>query len=76
MLFIAGSLASQFLNDIDGKAFGEIYSGPYKILRDLGITKKNVSIHSKELNERSFLLMIRGYEYELDMLEALITNSE
>ncbi len=71
-LFIAGSLASQFLNDMDGKALGEMRSGPYGILRGLGIAEKNATSYIKDLNEAYFLLILRGYDYELDIMEELL----
>lgn len=76
MLFIAGSLVSQFLHDMDGKTLGEMHSVPYGILRGLGITEKNASKYLKELNESYFLLLIRGYDYELDTMESLVINTE
>ncbi len=71
-LFIAGSLASQFLNDMDGKALGELRSGPYGILRGLGISEKDATSYIKDLNEAYFLLILRGYDYELDSMEELL----
>ena len=47
-LFIVGSLVSLFLHDIDGKVLGEMSSGPYGILRGLGIAeKKYIRLHKK-----------------------------
>ncbi|MFT6796850.1 MAG: hypothetical protein ACJART_001996 [Maribacter sp.] len=71
-LFIAGSLASQFLNNMDGKALGEIRSGPYGILRGLGIAEKDATNYIKDLNEGYFLLILRGYNYELDIMEEVL----
>ncbi|MFT5737432.1 MAG: hypothetical protein ACI9SG_001781 [Maribacter sp.] len=71
-LFIVGSLASQFLNDMDGKALGEMRSGPYGILRGLGIPEKDATSCIKDLNEAYFLLILRGYDYELDSKEELL----
>lgn len=71
-LFIAGFLASQFLNDMDGKILGEMASGPYGILRGLGISGSEVSGFIKDLNEKSFLLILRGYRKELDSVREML----
>ncbi|SDE43978.1 hypothetical protein SAMN05421636_10572 [Pricia antarctica] len=67
-LFIAGNLVSQFLHDLDGKALGTMSSGPYGILRGLGLPKDDAARYIKLLNEEHFLLMARGYCYQLDRL--------
>ena len=71
-LFIAGSLVSQFIHDMDGKMLGEMTSGPYGILRGLGITKKDSALFLKALNDGSLLLILRAYDYELKRMEALL----
>ena len=73
-LFITGSLVSQFLNDMNGTVLGEIPSGPYGILRGLGITENNASKYLKDLNKKSFLLILRGYDDELNIIEELLKN--
>jgi hypothetical protein len=75
-LFIAGALVSQFLHDIGGKVLGEMLSGPYGILRGLGMTENDTSVYIKDLNEKCFLLILRGYDYELDMTEELLNSIE
>lgn len=75
-LFIAGSLVSQFLHDLDGKVLGEMPSGPYGILRGLGITEKDTLRHIKNLNEVGYLLILRGYGTELDVMKALLKSLE
>jgi hypothetical protein len=71
-LFITGSLVSQFLNDMNGTVLGEMPSGPYGILRGLGITENNASKYLKDLNEKCFLLILRGYDQELKIIEELL----
>lgn len=71
-LFIIGAVATQFLHNMGGKALGEIASGPYGILRGLGIDEGHVCSCLKDLNEKCYLLILRGYEHELMALEALI----
>lgn len=64
-LFIAGTLVSQFLSNLNGKALGEMASGPYGILRGLGISKNSAATFIEALNERHYLLIIRGYGFDL-----------
>jgi hypothetical protein len=73
-LFIIGSLVSLFLHDMDGKVLGEMSSGPYGILRGLGRAEKNTSVFIKNLNENYFLLILRGYNNQLDSMEELIES--
>ena len=73
-LFIAGALVPQFLNDMDGKALGEITSGPYGILRGLGIEENKATGYLKTLNNGHFLMLIRGYDYELDKMTAVLES--
>lgn len=75
-LFIAGYLASQFLHEISGKTLGEMTSGPYGILRGIGIAEKDSFTFLKALNEHAFLLILRGYDDELDRAEALLESLE
>lgn len=75
-LFIAGPLASQFLNDLDGKVLGEMASGPYGVLLGLGISKKNATSFLEALNQEYFLLMARGRAQQLDRLPKLFENTK
>ena len=70
-LFIAGVLAPQFLSNMDGKVLGEMTSGPYAILRGLGIEGSKATGYLKTLNNGYFLMLIRGYDYELDKVATL-----
>ena len=67
-LFITGNLVSQFLHDLDGKALGAMSSGPYGILRGLGLPKEDAARYIRLLNQENFLLMARGYRFQLDRL--------
>ena len=71
-LFITGSLVSQFLNDMNGTVLGEIPAGPYGIIRGLGINENNSSKYLKDLNQEYFLLIVRGYDHELKIIESLL----
>ena len=75
-LFIAGFLASQFLHDLSGKTLGEMTSGPYGILRGLGVAENDSFTFLKVLNEHSFLLIIRGYDEDLVTMEARLESLE
>lgn len=75
-LFIVGALVSQFLHDMGGKVLGEMLSGPYGILRGMGVSENNASKYIKDLNKGYFLMMLRGYDYELDITEELLNRIE
>ncbi|MCJ7465924.1 MAG: hypothetical protein MUO53_04435 [Maribacter sp.] len=57
---IAEFLVSQFLHNVDGKALGTLSSGPYGILRGLGIPEREPVINLKQLKEARLLLSIRA----------------
>ena len=59
-LFIAGALVSQFFQDLGGKALGEITSGPFGILRGLGIPEEKVAEHLAALDDKHYLLIFRN----------------
>lgn len=69
VIFIAGSLTPMFLHKIDGKILGEMSTGPYGILRGLGAYRFQAETYLKALNTRTYLLIIRGFDYELDLVE-------
>lgn len=71
-LFIAGTLVSQFLNKLDGKFLGEITSGLFGILRGLGIEERSATWHLNALIQGHYVLLIRGYDYQLQKVGALI----
>ena len=75
-LFIAGRLASQFLHDLDGRALGALSSGPYGILRGLGINESKAKKYINKLNKGWYLLLIRGQSFELDLLEDVLAELE
>lgn len=71
-LFIAGFLVPQFLQDMNGKALGSLPSGPYGILRGLGITETDAAEQMMDLKAMCILLIFRGYDNELKKIEASI----
>lgn len=73
-LFIIGTLAPQFLSEIHGKVLGEMTSGPYGILRGLGIEGSKATGYLKSLNNGHFLMFIRGYDSELDKVATLLES--
>lgn len=71
-LFIAGSLVSQFLNKLDGKFLGEIPSGLFGILKGLGLEEPSATWHLNALIQGHYVLLIRGYDFQLQKVEELI----
>lgn len=71
-IFIIGPLTSIFLNDLEGKTLGAISAGPYGILRGLGIPPKEATSHIKALKKGGYLMIVRGYDDDLDILENLL----
>lgn len=71
-LFITGTVVSHFLQEMYGsKQLGEFPSGPYGILRGLGITEKNTYNCLQDLNNNYFLLIIRCQKRELKFVNEL-----
>ncbi len=68
-IFITGPLTSIFLNDLEGKYLGALSTGPYGILRGLGISKNIATDHLTALKDGGYLIIIRGYDHDLDILE-------
>ncbi len=71
-IFIVGSLTSMFLHEIDGKALGAMSTGLYGIIRGLGGYKLQAETYLKLLNGGSYLLILRGYDDELNVLEDIL----
>ncbi len=71
-IFVTGPLTSIFLNDLEGKTLGAISAGPYGILRGLGISKNEATAHIKALKKGGYLMIVRGYDDDLDILENLL----
>ena len=69
-LFITGFLVSLFLQEIELKEIGAMLTGPYGILRGLGIDKDNAQTYLKALHDGDYLIIIRGFENELKQFEA------
>jgi len=73
-VFIAGSLTSMFLHKIEGKALGAMSAGSYGILRGLGAYQLQAESYLKLLTKGSYLLIVRGYDDELNSLEVILAK--
>lgn len=73
-LFITGFLVSMFLQEIELKEIGAMLTGPYGILRGLGIDKESACLSLKALHEGDYLMIVRGFENQLEPLEADLTS--
>ena len=69
VLFVAGPMTSQFLNDISGKPLGAMSAGPYGILRGLGVNEDKVYYYLKLLQNGHYLLFVRTDSQQWKMLE-------
>jgi hypothetical protein len=68
-IYILGHLMPMFLYDVNGKKLGSLSGGTYGILRGLGIGPKETLNFLKILKEGSCLIILRGYELQLNRLE-------
>lgn len=68
-IFITGFLVSLFLQEIELKKIGTMLTGPYGILRGLGIDKKPAFTYLKALHQGEYLVIFRGFENDLKQLE-------
>ncbi|MGB5553378.1 MAG: hypothetical protein WBM83_01880 [Flavobacteriaceae bacterium] len=67
-MYIVGPLITTFLHDVEGTKLGALSSGPYGILRGLGIAAEKASEYIKFLDKGGFLLILRGYDKDLKRL--------
>ena len=74
-IFTVGPLVGTFLHDVEGTKLAELSSGPFGVLRGLGVASDQVDAHIKTLVEGGFLLIMRGYDEDLKKLEALVMQS-
>lgn len=73
-IFFVGILTSIFLNKVDGKTLGMLSVGPYAILRGLGASGKQSENYLKTLKSGSYLLIVRGYDAELENYKKLLDD--
>ena len=72
--FIVGTLASAFMNEIDGKTLGTLSVGPYAIIRGMGATEEQAKELIKSLKEHKYLIVFRGVEKELEKYRQILDN--
>jgi len=75
-IFITGFLASLFSQEVELKKIGSMSTGPFGILRGLGIDEEKVTHSIKILNKGNYLLILRGDENELTTIEDHISITE
>lgn len=75
-LFITGPLSSIFLNDLEGKYLGALSTGPFGILRGLGISKEKATDYLTALKNGGYLIIVRAYDHDLEILENLIAEKQ
>lgn len=68
-IFITGFLVSMFLQEIELKKIGAMLTGPYGILRGLGIDQKSATKALKALYDGNYLIILRGYDIELNQFQ-------
>ncbi|KGL64296.1 hypothetical protein [Polaribacter sp. Hel1_85] len=68
-IFITEFLAPIFLQKVGRKTIGALSTGPYGILRGLGIDEVRAILYLKALHKGDFLLILRGYKNELNQIE-------
>ncbi|WP_452229141.1 MULTISPECIES: hypothetical protein [unclassified Lacinutrix] len=61
-IFITGFLVSMFLQEIERKEIGAMLTGPYGILRGVGIDQESATMSLKALQLGNYLIILRGFE--------------
>jgi len=75
-VFIAGTLVTTFLHKINGKSLATLSSGSYGIFRSIGVSELQATTYLKLLNTGSYLLILRGYEFEIEALDTLLSTTD
>jgi hypothetical protein len=73
-IFITGFLVGTFLQEIEKKNIGSLSTGPYGILRGLGIDRDRTTFYIKALQKGNYILILRGYEKEINQSIDLLEN--
>ena len=71
-VFIVGALAPIFLYKIGGKVLAEMSTGIYGVLRGLGASRIDTEVFLKHINTRSCILIMRGYDYDFELVEDVL----
>ncbi|MFD2914564.1 hypothetical protein [Psychroserpens luteus] len=75
-IFITGFLVSMFLQEIELKKIGAMLTGPYGILRGLGIDQERSTFYLKALHLGNYLIILRGFENELNQFQNNLKKME
>lgn len=75
-VFIVGPLVSAFLNKINDKSLATLSSGPYGIFRGIGASEAQANRFLKLLGSGSYVLIIRGFEDEVEDYRKKIEQKE
>lgn len=75
-IFITGFLASLFSQEVELKKIGSMPTGPFGILRGLDIGEEKVTHFIKVLNKGNYLLILRGDENKLTIIENHLNKLE
>jgi hypothetical protein len=73
-IFITGFLVDTFLQEVEKKTIGSLSTGPYGILRGLGINSERTTFYINALEKGNYLLILRGYENEINPSIDLLDN--
>jgi hypothetical protein len=73
-VFVVGGLASTFLHKVDGKSLATLSSGPYGILRGMGVNENMALTYLKTLNSGKYLLILRAYEADFWDIEYILED--
>ncbi|CAM4301288.1 hypothetical protein ZONE111905_13895 [Zobellia nedashkovskayae] len=73
-LFVAGFLVETFQNSVGKRGIGELYGGPYGILRGLGITETDTIASINKLKGKTYLLVARGNRLDIQKLKNQLGN--
>ena len=73
-LFVAGFLVETFQNSVGKRGIGELFGGPYGILRGLGITETDTIASINKLKGKTYLLVARGNRLDIQKLKNQLGN--
>lgn len=73
-IFIAGFLVRTFLQEVEKETIGSLSTGPYGILRGLGIDKDRTTYYIKALQKSNYILILRGYANEMNQFIDILDN--
>jgi len=73
-IFITGFLVGTFLQEVEKKTIGSLSTGPYGILRGLGIDRDRTTYYIKALQKGNYILILRGYADEMNQFIDILDN--